>query len=97
MPAFIIGDVTVTDPERYKDYAARTESTLEPFGGRFVVRGGASEVVEGTWKPGRLVVIEFPSAQAARDWHASERYQEILPIRHQASTGSLVLVEGYPA
>lgn len=97
MPAYIIGDVTVTDPARYQDYAAHTVSTLEPFGGRFIVRGGPGEVLEGAWQPGRLVVIEFPSAQAARDWYASAQYQEILPIRHEASTGSLVLVEGYPA
>ncbi len=97
MPAYIVGDVTVTDPDRYKAYAAHTESTLKPFGGRFIVRGGASEVLEGAWEPGRLVVMEFPSAQAARDWYASEHYQEILPIRHEASTGSLVLVAGYPA
>lgn len=96
MPScYIVGDVTVTNPERYKDYTAHTESTLESFGGRFIVRGGASEVLEGGWAPGRLVVIEFPSAQAARDWYASERYQEILAIRREASTGSLVLVEGY--
>ncbi len=95
MPAYIVGDVTVTDPERYQDYSAHTESTLTPFGGRFIVRGGPSERLEGHWEPGRLVLIEFPSSQAARDWYASERYQEILPIRQEASTGSLVLVEGY--
>jgi uncharacterized protein (DUF1330 family) len=95
MPAYIVGDVTVTDPDRYKDYTAHTESTLEPFGGRFIVRGGASETLEGEWKPGRLVVIEFPDADAARGWYSSERYREILPIRHEASIGSLVLVEGY--
>ena len=95
MPAYIVGDVTVTDPDRYRDYSARTESTLAPFGGRFIVRGGPSEVLEGAWEPARLVVIEFPSAQAARDWYASDAYGAILPIRHDASTGSLVLVEGY--
>jgi len=95
MPAYIVGDVTVTDKDRYRDYSAHTESTLTPYGGRFVVRGGPSEVLEGTWQPGRLVLIEFPSAQAARDWYASDAYQAILPIRHEASTGSLVLVEGY--
>jgi uncharacterized protein (DUF1330 family) len=95
MPAYIVGDITVTDPDRYKDYTAHTESSLEPFGGHFIVRGGASDVLEGDWQPGRLVVIEFPSAQAARDWYASDRYREILPIRQEASTGSLVLVEGY--
>jgi uncharacterized protein (DUF1330 family) len=93
---YIVGDVTVTDPERYRDYTAHTESTLEPFGGRFIVRGGPSEVLEGAWEPGRLVVIEFPDAAAARGWYSSEAYQAILPIRHEASTGSLVLVEGYP-
>jgi uncharacterized protein (DUF1330 family) len=95
MPAYIIGDVVVTDPERYADYRAQTEETLAPFGGRFLARGGPTEVLEGGWRPGRLVVIEFPSAQAARDWHGSDRYREILPIRHAASTGSLVLVDGY--
>ncbi|MCW2966453.1 MAG: hypothetical protein JWM71_225 [Solirubrobacteraceae bacterium] len=94
MPAYIIGDVNVTDPDRYKDYTAHTVETLEPFGGRFIVRGGAHEAIEGDWRPARIVVIEFPDAQAARAWHASEAYQEILPIRHEASTGSMVLVEG---
>lgn len=94
MPAYVIGDVTVENPERYRDYTAHTESTLEPFGGRFIVRGGAHESIEGDWRPGRLVVIEFPDADAARGWYESERYREILPIRHEASTGSLVLVEG---
>jgi uncharacterized protein (DUF1330 family) len=92
---YIVGDVHVTDPDRYKDYTAHTESTLEPFGGRFIVRGGASEVLEGEWQPARLVVIEFPDAPAARGWYESDRYREILPIRQEASTGSLVLVEGY--
>ena len=95
MPAYVVGDITVTDPDRYKDYAAHTQSTLAPYGGEFVVRGGASEVLEGDWSPGRLVVIEFPSAQAARDWYASGAYRAILPIRQEAATGSLVLVEGY--
>jgi uncharacterized protein (DUF1330 family) len=94
-PCYIIGDVTVTDPERYSDYAAHTEASLEPFGGRFIVRGGPHEVVEGAWEPARLVVIEFPDADAARAWYASEAYQAIAPIRREASTGSLVLVEGY--
>ena len=97
MPAYVIGDVRVENPERYKDYTAHTESTLEPFGGHFVVRGGASTLLEGEWEPNRLVVIEFPSAQAAKDWYASDAYREIMPIRQEASTGSLVLVEGYGA
>jgi uncharacterized protein (DUF1330 family) len=92
---YIVGDVKVENPERYKDYAAHTESTLAPFGGRFIVRGGPSEVLEGPWEPNRLVVIEFPDADSARGWYSSDGYQEILPIRQEASTGSLVLAEGY--
>ena len=95
MPAYIVGDVTVTDPDRYKDYAAHTESTLEPFGGRFIVRGGAHETLEGSWSPGRLVVIEFPDEESARGWYASDAYREILPIRQEASIGSLVVVQGH--
>jgi uncharacterized protein (DUF1330 family) len=95
MPAYVIGDVSVTDPDRYRDYTAHTESTLEPFGGRFIVRGGEHESLEGDWAPARLVVIEFPDRDAARGWYASDAYREILPIRQEASTGSLVLVEGY--
>ena len=94
MPAYVIGDITVTDPDRYRDYAAHTLETIEPHGGRFIVRGGAHESLEGDWNPGRLVVIEFPDAQAARDWFASDAYRAIMPIRQEASTGSLVLVEG---
>jgi uncharacterized protein (DUF1330 family) len=94
MPAYVVGDITVNDPERYRDYATHTVSTLEPFGGRFIVRGGATEILEGPWRPGRVVVIEFPDADAARAWYASDAYQAILPIRQESSTGSLLLVEG---
>jgi uncharacterized protein (DUF1330 family) len=94
MSAYVIGDIHVTDPDRYPDYTAHTVETLEPFGGRFVVRGGAYDVVEGDWHPGRLVVIEFPDMESARGWYASEAYQAILPIRHEASTGNMVFVEG---
>jgi uncharacterized protein (DUF1330 family) len=96
MPAcYIVGDVTVTNPERYKDYASQTESTLEPFGGRFIVRGPEVHQLEGGWSPGRVVVIEFPNRESAQGWYHSDDYQAILPIRQEASTGSLILVEGY--
>jgi uncharacterized protein (DUF1330 family) len=94
MPAYVIGDVTVHDPEGYSGYTAHTVASLEPYGGRFVVRGGAAEVLEGDWEPSRLVVIEFPDTDAAHGWYASEAYQAILPIRHAHSTGRLVLVAG---
>jgi uncharacterized protein (DUF1330 family) len=94
MTAYVIADIDVHDPEAYREYVALVPGTVEPFGGRFIVRGGEHETVEGDWRPHRLVIIEFPSADHARRWHASEAYVTALVIRQRASTGSVVLVEG---
>jgi uncharacterized protein (DUF1330 family) len=95
MAAYVIVDVEVRDPEAYRAYTAEVPATLEPFGGRFLVRGGAVETIEGVWNPARLVVLAFPDAASARAWHASPAYQAILPIRlRHATTTFLTLVEG---
>jgi uncharacterized protein (DUF1330 family) len=94
MPAYVIGDIDVHDLEAYRKYAALVPGTLEPFEGRFLVRGGGHEPIEGDWRPRRLVVIEFPSADHARRWYASGDYAAAMEIRHRASTGNIVLVEG---
>jgi len=94
MTAYVISDIDIHDAEAYREYVALVPGTLEPFGGRFLVRGGDHETLEGEWHPHRLVVIEFPSADQARGWHESEAYGAAMAIRHRASTGSLVLVEG---
>ncbi len=95
MAAYVIVDVEVHDPEAYREYTAQVPATLERYGGRFVVRGGAAETVEGNWSPQRVVVLEFPTADAARTWHASPEYQAILPIRQRhARTNFLTIVEG---
>ncbi len=94
MTAYVISDIDIHDAEAYREYAALVPGTLEPFGGRFLVRGGDHETLEGEWHPHRLVVIEFPSADQARRWHESEGYAAAVAIRHRASTGSVVLVEG---
>ncbi len=96
MPAYVIADIDVHDLAAYREYGQLVPATLEPFGGRFLVRGGEFEVLEGDWQPRRLVVLEFPSADAARQWHSSETYAAAMAMRHAASTGSLVLVEGMP-
>lgn len=92
---YVIGDVTVHDAERYPDYSSQTESTLEPFGGRFIVRGPEVKLLEGQWSPGRVVVIEFPDRASAEGWWSSDAYEAIKPIRREASAGNLILVEGY--
>ena len=96
MPAYLIGDVEVVDREAYTEYTRRFDATMQPFGGRLLVAGGNCEAIEGEWLPKRLVILEFPSVQHARDWHASPAYQEILPIRLQhAVTHFVTLVEGW--
>jgi uncharacterized protein (DUF1330 family) len=94
MTAYVIADIDVHDAETYGRYAALVPGTLEPYEGRFLVRGGDHETIEGNWRPRRLVVLEFPSADHARRWYASEAYVAAMQIRHSASTGGIVLVEG---
>lgn len=94
MTTYVIADIDVHDAEAYREYVALVPGTVEPFGGRFVIRGGAHETLEGEWRPQRLVMIEFPSADHARRWYESQAYVAAMAIRHRASTGSLVMVEG---
>lgn len=94
MKGYLLAQVHVHDPERFKLYSAQVTGLVERFGGRFLVRGGAHEVVEGAGGGDRRVVIEFASLAAARQFYRSAAYQEILPIRLTASSASVVLVEG---
>jgi len=96
MAGYVIVDVEVLDPAAYKAYSEQVPATVALYGGRFVVRGGAYETKEGHWHPKRIVVLEFPSIEAARDWYDSPEYQAILPIRQMYShCNFLTLVEGY--
>lgn len=93
MPAYIIGEIEITDPESYKRYTAQTPGVIAKHGGRFIVRGGNGEAIEGS-APKRVVVIEFPDRAAAKRFYNSPEYQEILKIRLSASSGRLFLVDG---
>ncbi len=94
MPAYIIAEVQVTDPAAYEPYRPLAAASIARFGGRFLVRGGEADLLEGTAEPERIVVIEFPDAETARRWYRSDEYQSALKIRQAASRGRLVLVEG---
>ena len=94
MPAYVIVNVRVKDPELYKEYAAGTPASIAAFGGRFLARGGAVEEREGAWSPERLVVLEFPDLDAARAWYDSEDYQRLAAIRQRAAEADLVMPEG---
>ena len=94
MAAYVIVDIEVTDPERYEDYKRLAAPTVAAHGGRYIVRGGAAEVLEGDDQPGRIVVLEFPTAEQARNWYRSPEYSEAVGIRHESATARMILVEG---
>jgi uncharacterized protein (DUF1330 family) len=94
MAAYVIVDLTVTDLPVMEEYRKRVPATLAAYGGRFLVRGGAHETVEGDWKPNRLVVLEFPSLEQAKRWYHSEEYREPLAMRLRAGRANLVMVDG---
>ena len=94
MAQYAIFDVTITDLERYKEYMSKVKPVIEAAGGRYLVRGGAHEVLEGDWKPTRLVVLEFPSAEAARSFYQSPAYRDLKALRESCSHANLVTVEG---
>ena len=94
MAAYIIAEVEVTDPETYATYRAQTPGVIERHGGRFLVRGGAAELLEGEKPPARIVVIEFSDLAAAKRFYGSPDYQAIIGIRQRAARSRLVLVEG---
>jgi uncharacterized protein (DUF1330 family) len=96
MKAYIIVDVDIHDPEKYDRYKALTPASLIPFGGKFVVRGAKTTTLEGDWKPGRFVMLEFPSADAAHAWWSSPGYADARKLRQSASTTQMILVEGPP-
>lgn len=95
MPAYVIALVDVTDPETYKEYVAGVKATLPPHGGRFIARAPGPELLEGGPAPSRAVILEFPSLDAARAWHASDAYAPLLKKRQSASKGTLLLLPGY--
>ncbi len=94
MPAYVIADITVNDTETYPGYQALTPATIEKYGGRFVIRGGAHELIEGDWQPGRMVMLEFDDMEALKRWYYSQEYTEAREIRQRAATGSVIFVEG---
>ena len=91
---YVIANVSVEDAAGYEGYRAQTAAIIEHYGGRFLVRGGAVEVKEGEPGIGRLVILEFPSVEAARTFYDSPEYQAILPIRFENATSTLVIAEG---
>lgn len=94
MPANIISDVTIRDREALEAYRTRAAASIAAHGGRYLVRGGDVETVEGNWQPGPLIVVEFPDIETARAWYRSDEYAAALEVRDAALSRNLILVEG---
>ena len=94
MPAYVIVDVKVTDPLEYEAYKKLTPAAVAAFDGKFIVRGGKTETLEGDWDPERIVVLEFPSVARAKEWWTSELYTKAKVIRQRSATTQMLVVEG---
>jgi uncharacterized protein (DUF1330 family) len=94
MPAYVIVETDISDPEQYEQYKAASPGAVAAAGGRFVVRGGELAVLEGDWNPSRLVVLEFDDLEAAKRWYESETYQEAKQLREGAARLNMVAVQG---
>ena len=94
MPAYIIVQVEVTDPETFETYRGQVAPILEQYGGEFLVRGGDMEVLEGEWPVPRCVVLKFPSMEQAKTWWASPEYEGPKALRQASANTNMIVVEG---
>jgi uncharacterized protein (DUF1330 family) len=94
MPAYIIVETNISDPEQYEHYKAAASAAIEEGGGRYLVRGGEHVVLEGDWAPTRLVMVEFEDLAAARRWYESQLYQDAKELRKGAAHMRMVAVQG---
>lgn len=94
MPAYVIVEIIVHNPEEYEEYKALSLPSLKPFNGRFIVRGGKTITLEGDWKPERIVVLEFPDQNKALEWYKSDIYSKAKDIRHRTASTRMIMVDG---
>lgn len=94
MTAYVIVDINVTDPARYEDYKKLAAPTVEMYGGKYIARGGKTEVLEGDWSPTRLVILQFETAEQAKNWHDSVEYREAKSLRHETALSKMVVIDG---
>jgi uncharacterized protein (DUF1330 family) len=94
MAAYVILDIEVSDPVRYAEYKDLATPTVAQYGGKYLVRGGKAENLEGDWEPSRIVVLQFESAEQARNWLNSPEYRPAKELRHQTAVTRSIVVEG---
>ena len=96
MPAYVVIDISVHDPATYETYKTLAPPSIAQYGGQYIARGGKTQVLEGDWNPTRLVILEFPSPEAARAWWESPEYAGAKALRNSAAHSKMVLLEGLP-
>lgn len=94
MTAYVIVDINVNDPIGYEEYKRLAPAAVELYGGKYIARGGRTETIEGTWSPGRLVILQFESSEQAKRWLNSDEYREARSMRHSTADSQMVVVEG---
>ena len=94
MTAYVIIDIEVTDPEGYKEYVKMAPEVVKLYGGKYIVRGGQNETLEGDWQAKRLVILKFPSVVQAKNWLNSPEYASARALRHRYARTNMVVVEG---
>ena len=94
MSAYVIAEIEATDPGKFEEYRKLVPPTIEAFGGRYVVRGGAIGSLEGGWQPKRMVVVEFDDAERAKAWHDSELYAPARALREASTNSRMIVVDG---
>ena len=96
MPAYVAVQIAIQDPAAYERYKALAPPSIAAYDGRYLVRGGATETLEGAWAPPRFVILEFPDMDRARAWWASPEYAEAKALRQSCADTEMLLVEGLP-
>ena len=94
MPAYVIVNVEVQDPTQYETYKQMAPASIEAYGGRYLVRGGQVDILEGRWTPRRVVVLEFPDRASAHQWWSSSEYADAKAMRQSVAYTEMIVVEG---
>lgn len=94
MAGYVIADVKVTNAVAYEEYRKLVPASIQKYGGKYLVRGGQHQRLEGTWAPSRLVVIEFASVEQARRWYLSDEYRRAKEVRQRTALSNVIIVEG---
>jgi len=94
MAGYVIVEIEVTDAVGYEEYKKLAGATVEKYGGKYIVRGGAAETLEGDWLPKRIVILQFESVQRAKEWLNCPEYREPRKMRHRTAKTNMIVVEG---